>query len=231
MNAAASATNVPLSVARATRAGGPMACRSSCTRATPLSGTCSATAIRSSMCATRSSRRRWLSSPRRKTRGHTICKSTATSCWPSTARISGPCSNMRPSKITMRKSLIDFGADRAALRRGSAHFRHLEPGKPTRNRLSWHMPGFGAHRIWWVGGRYAYVSVHFEGFIDHVLAVIDVSDPAQPKSGGTLVAAWHEPGCRRDAACLVRQAYGAASSYQRREPRLCRVARWRLHHS
>ena len=30
------------------------------------------------------------------------------------------------------------------------------------------MPGFGAHRIWWVGGRYAYVSVHFEGFIDHI---------------------------------------------------------------
>ena len=28
--------------------------------------------------------------------------------------------------------------------------------------------GLGAHRIWWVGGRYAYVSVHFEGFIDHV---------------------------------------------------------------
>ena len=101
MNAAASAKNVALSVARATRAAGLMACRLSCTRVMPLSGTCSATAIRSSMCATRSGRRRWLSSRRRKTPGHTICKSTATSCWPSTGRISGRCSNMRPSKITM----------------------------------------------------------------------------------------------------------------------------------
>src|SRR4029079_6073133 len=40
------------------------------------------------------------------------------------------------------------------------------------------IPGCGAHRIWWVGGKYAYLTVHFEGFIDHALAVIDVSDPA-----------------------------------------------------
>ena len=55
------------------------------------------------------------------------------------------------------------------------------------------MPGFGAHRIWWVGGRYAYVSVHFEGFIDHALAVIDVSDPTKP----TLAGRWWLPGMNR----------------------------------
>ena len=48
------------------------------------------------------------------------------------------------------------------------------------------MPGLGAHRIWWVGGRYAYASVHPEGFIDHVLAVIDMADPAKP----ALVGHW-----------------------------------------
>ena len=55
------------------------------------------------------------------------------------------------------------------------------------------MPGFGAHRTWWVGAHYAYVSVHFEGFIDHVLAVIDVSDPVRPK----LAARWWLPGMNR----------------------------------
>jgi hypothetical protein len=56
-----------------------------------------------------------------------------------------------------------------------------------------HMPGFGAHRIWWVGGRYAYVSVHFEGYIDHTLAIVDVSEPAKP----TLAGHWWLPGMHR----------------------------------
>jgi hypothetical protein len=55
------------------------------------------------------------------------------------------------------------------------------------------LPGFGAHRIWWVGGRYAYVSVHFEGFIDHALAVIDMSDPKRP----LLAGRWWLPGMWR----------------------------------
>jgi hypothetical protein len=55
------------------------------------------------------------------------------------------------------------------------------------------MPGLGAHRIWWVGGRYAYASVHLEGFIDHVLAIIDMADPAKP----ALVGHWWLPGMWR----------------------------------
>ena len=55
------------------------------------------------------------------------------------------------------------------------------------------MPGLGAHRIWWVGGRYAYASVHLEGFIDHVLAVIDMANPAMPE----LVGHWWLPGMWR----------------------------------
>ena len=55
------------------------------------------------------------------------------------------------------------------------------------------MPGLGAHRIWWVGGRYAYASVHLEGFIDHILAVIDMADPSKP----ALVGQWWLPGMHR----------------------------------
>lgn len=66
------------------------------------------------------------------------------------------------------------------------------PASP-REIASLHMPGFGAHRIWWVGGRYAYVSVHLEGFIDHVLAIIDLADPAKP----ALAGHWWLPGMWR----------------------------------
>src|SRR5215467_6973737 len=39
--------------------------------------------------------------------------------------------------------------------------------------------GIGPHRIWYVGGRYAYVSIHFADFADHILAIIDLEDPTK----------------------------------------------------
>src|ERR1043166_4265337 len=32
------------------------------------------------------------------------------------------------------------------------------------------IPGFGINRLWWTGGRYAYLAVHFDGYTDHILA-------------------------------------------------------------
>jgi hypothetical protein len=40
--------------------------------------------------------------------------------------------------------------------------------------------GLGPHRIWYVGGRYAYLSIHFADFSDHVLAIVDMADPTRP---------------------------------------------------
>jgi hypothetical protein len=40
--------------------------------------------------------------------------------------------------------------------------------------------GIGPHRIWYVGGRYAYASIHFAEFTDHILSVIDMADPRKP---------------------------------------------------
>ena len=176
----------------ATRAAGSMACRSSSTRATPISVTCSATASPSSTCATRKIRSRSPSSPRRRTRARIICRFPATSCWRSTARISGRCRNIDQQGRYYVKSLAESVQDRAAVRRRHARVRHLQAGRP-REIAYLDMPGFGAHRIWWVGGRYAYVSVHFEGFIDHALAVIDMADPAKPKLAGR----WWLPGMNR----------------------------------
>jgi hypothetical protein len=64
--------------------------------------------------------------------------------------------------------------------------------------------GLGAHRIWWVGGRYAYVSVHFDGFIDHVLAIVDVADPANMKLAGK----WWLPGMNRAAGETAPKSFG-----------------------
>ena len=50
--------------------------------------------------------------------------------------------------------------------------------------------GFGLHRIWWVGGRWAYASALLRGFSDYVLVTIDLADPARPRLAGT----WWLPG-------------------------------------
>ena len=39
--------------------------------------------------------------------------------------------------------------------------------------------GLGPHRLWYTGGRYAYASIHFADFTDHIFAVIDLADPTQ----------------------------------------------------
>jgi hypothetical protein len=44
--------------------------------------------------------------------------------------------------------------------------------------------GIGPHRIWYVGGRYAYASIHFTDFTDHILAIIDMADPRKPEVVG-----------------------------------------------
>lgn len=41
--------------------------------------------------------------------------------------------------------------------------------------------GIGVHRLWYVGGRYAYASVLPAGFSDYILMVIDLKDPTRPQ--------------------------------------------------
>lgn len=72
--------------------------------------------------------------------------------------------------------------------------------------------GIGLHRIWWVGGRYAYASTHFDGYTDHIMAVFDVADPTKPRMVGT----WALPGMNRGAG---------------EEPTWQQGKRWALHHA
>ena len=58
--------------------------------------------------------------------------------------------------------------------------------------------GLGTHRIWYAGGRYAYASALLDGFIDHILIVIDLADPTRPREVGRWWIPGHERRRRRD---------------------------------
>jgi hypothetical protein len=66
------------------------------------------------------------------------------------------------------------------------------------------MPGLGINRLWWAGGRYAYVAAHFDGFTDHILAVVDLNDITNPE----IVSRWWLPGMNRGAGEAPAQTAG-----------------------
>ena len=57
------------------------------------------------------------------------------------------------------------------------------------------MPGIGVNRTWWPGGRYAYVSAHFDGFTDHCLCIVDLNEVTKP----VITSKWWLPGMNRAA--------------------------------
>ncbi len=44
--------------------------------------------------------------------------------------------------------------------------------------------GGGIHRVWYTGGRWAYVSAMLEGFTDYIFMTVDMADPTRPKEAG-----------------------------------------------
>ena len=72
---------------------------------------------------------------------------------------------------------------RARLDRRPRRLRHLQAAEPRRIGF---MPveGGGIHRIWYTGGRWAYVSALLDGFTDYIFMTIDMRDPAQPREAG-----------------------------------------------
>jgi len=57
----------------------------------------------------------------------------------------------------------------------------------------------GIHRIWYTGGRWAYVSALLDGFTDFIFMTVDMSDPTNPREAGRFwlpgmnLAAGEEP--------------------------------------
>ena len=80
------------------------------------------------------------------------------------------------------------GQDYAA---GMTVYDIKDPAKPRRIGFL-EVEGLGIHRIWWIGGRYAYASALLDGFTDHILIVIDMADPTKPRRMRPLVDPRHE---------------------------------------
>ena len=86
--------------------------------------------------------------------------------------------------------------------------------------------GAGLHRIWYVGGRWAYASAMIDGFSDYILVIIDMADPTKPRDRRPLLAAGHESRGRRDGELAARtRPLRPAPRGRRRRHRLLRLAR------
>ena len=66
---------------------------------------------------------------------------------------------------------------------GMAVYDISKPGDPKQIGF---MPveGTGLHRLWYVGGRWAYASALLDGFSDYILITIDLKNPKKPKLAG-----------------------------------------------
>jgi len=108
-----------------------------------------------------------------------------------------------PSVWTMQEFQNEkayFGGSPADKLKDPAHrftsgIRVYDISKPEKPAEIGFMPvdGLGPHRIWYTGGRYAYASIHFADFTDHIFAVVDMADPRKP----SVVGRWWLPGMWR----------------------------------
>jgi hypothetical protein len=77
----------------------------------------------------------------------------------------------------------------------------LDLARPEAPRRIGFLPveGGGIHRVWYVGGRWAYASALVDGFSDYILVTIDMADPTRPREAGRFwlpgmhLAAGEEP--------------------------------------
>jgi hypothetical protein len=75
----------------------------------------------------------------------------------------------------------------------------------------WRTGATGTHRNFYAGGRYAFMAATRPGYVGHGLAIVDVSDPAQPRD----VSFWAWPDQLDDHGQGVRQAYLHGPAYIR----------------
>jgi hypothetical protein len=91
-------------------------------------------------------------------------------------------------------TLSDSITKRKNFRRGLSIHDISKPGE-MKEIAFLEMPGLGINRLSWIGGRYAYVSAHFDGLTDHCLCIVDLNDITRP----VIVSKWWLPGMNRAA--------------------------------
>ena len=85
------------------------------------------------------------------------------------------------------KGSVDHHAkEESAGRNWSAGMAVYDISKPDDPEQIGFMPveGTGLHRLWYVGGRWAYASALLDGFSDYILITIDMQDPKKPVMAG-----------------------------------------------
>jgi hypothetical protein len=89
-------------------------------------------------------------------------------------------------------ALVDSITNKKKFRSGLSIHDISKPGD-MREIAFLEIPGFGINRLWWTGGRYAYLAVHFDGYTDHILAIVDLQNITKPE----IVSKWWLPGMHR----------------------------------
>ncbi len=100
-------------------------------------------------------------------------------------------------KTYYTKSVGDTVAGSGRKRAWSAGMSVFDISVPDRPRKigELNIDGVGFHRLWYVGGRYAYASALFDGFTDYIFVTIDMADPTRPE----IVGRWWLPGMNKAA--------------------------------
>lgn len=89
-------------------------------------------------------------------------------------------------KGALGKKVGTADASSAAARDWTAGMAVYDIANPAEPRKIGFMPveGGGIHRLWYVGGRWAYASVLLDGYTDYIFMTIDMADPSNPKEAG-----------------------------------------------
>ena len=109
----------------------------------------------------------------------------------------------------------------------SAGLAVYDISRPDNPRRIGFMPveGGGIHRVWYTGGRWAYVSVLLDGFTDYIFMTIDMSNPARTARGRALVDPGDESGSRRDTLMAGDPSLWVASRHHQRRHSIRGLAR------
>ncbi|WP_174868923.1 LVIVD repeat-containing protein [Pectobacterium polaris] len=94
--------------------------------------------------------------------------------------------NFAEEKVYYTRSVADTVSTKQQDKSWSAGLRIFDISTPDKPREISFLPldGIGIHRIWYVGGRWAYVSALLDGYSDYIFLTIDLADPQRPEVAG-----------------------------------------------
>ncbi|MBG0751235.1 MULTISPECIES: LVIVD repeat-containing protein [Pectobacterium] len=89
-------------------------------------------------------------------------------------------------KVYYTRSVADTVSTKQQGKSWSAGLRIFDISTPDKPREISFLPldGIGIHRIWYVGGRWAYVSALLDGYSDYIFLTIDLANPQRPEVAG-----------------------------------------------